>query len=183
MKWLNLNDTLRYLIPDLEFPNKVLQFIDNKIFKYAKTSGYDAAYNSTSRVIERSLNSPDSVAIYLDSIKQLDTKVGPLLTHISLMIAVMAILVSTSALSHFKQGIFFVEIAIYLVTALGCLRVLQPSQPENYSHSDHNTSREKYIAATYREVVIKTLTFSFSNTVTISLTGFMLVTTGPILLI
>jgi hypothetical protein len=54
----------------------------------------------------------------------LDTKVGPLLTHVSIMIAAIAVLVSSMNLGLIKKTIFYFEIGAYLSLAICCLRSL-----------------------------------------------------------
>jgi hypothetical protein len=54
----------------------------------------------------------------------LDSKAGGLLTHTSMMIAALGVSAPVVADNHFEQGVIVVEIMMYLLIALGCLRCL-----------------------------------------------------------
>jgi hypothetical protein len=54
----------------------------------------------------------------------LDNKAGGLLTHTSMMIAALGVSAPVVADNHFEQGVIVLEIMLYLLVALGCLRCL-----------------------------------------------------------
>ena len=58
------------------------------------------------------------------SFQILDSKAGGLLTHTSMMIAALGISAPVVANDHFEQGVIVIEIMLYLLVALGCLRCL-----------------------------------------------------------
>ncbi len=58
------------------------------------------------------------------SFQILDAKAGGLLTHTSMMIAALGISAPVVADNHFEQGVIVIEIMLYLLVALGCLRCL-----------------------------------------------------------
>jgi hypothetical protein len=68
------------------------------------------------------------------SFQILDNKAGGLLTHTSMMIAALGVSAPVVADNHFEQGVIVIEIMMYLLVALGCLRCLamfhrDPSRP------------------------------------------------------
>ena len=58
------------------------------------------------------------------SFQILDNKAGGLLTHTSMMIAALGVSAPVVADNHFEQGVIVIEIMMYLLVALGCLRCL-----------------------------------------------------------
>jgi hypothetical protein len=54
----------------------------------------------------------------------IDNKASGLLTHTSMMIAALGISAPVVADNHFEQGVIIIEIMLYLLVALGCLRCL-----------------------------------------------------------
>jgi hypothetical protein len=58
------------------------------------------------------------------SFQILDGKAGGLLTHTSMMIAALGVSAPVVADNHFEQGVIVIEIMLYLLVALGCLRCL-----------------------------------------------------------
>ncbi|HUC49014.1 MAG TPA: hypothetical protein VMA30_06460 [Xanthobacteraceae bacterium] len=58
------------------------------------------------------------------SFQILDNKAGGLLTHTSMMIAALGVSAPVVADNHFEQGVIVLEIMLYLLVALGCLRCL-----------------------------------------------------------
>src|SRR5262249_15341691 len=54
----------------------------------------------------------------------IDSKASGLLTHTSMMIAALGISAPVVANDYFEQGVIVVEIMLYLLVALGCLRCL-----------------------------------------------------------
>jgi hypothetical protein len=58
------------------------------------------------------------------SFQILDAKAGGLLTHTSMMIAALGVSAPVVADNHFEQGVIIIEIMLYLLVALGCLRCL-----------------------------------------------------------
>ena len=80
----------------------------------------------------------DKVATYPDAVQQhdqimpgaaaafqtVDSKAAGLLTHVSMMIAGLGLIASMVASNEMEEAIIILQIAIYLVIALGCLRCL-----------------------------------------------------------
>ncbi len=64
---------------------------------------------------------PESI---MTSMQNIDAKVTALLTHVSMMIAALGLVGPVVANTHFEEGIILVEIAVYLLLAIGCLRCL-----------------------------------------------------------
>ena len=58
------------------------------------------------------------------SFQILDSKAGGLLTHTSMMIAALGVSAPVVAENHFEHGVIVIEIMMYLLIALGCLRCL-----------------------------------------------------------
>jgi hypothetical protein len=56
--------------------------------------------------------------------KLIDVKVTGLLTHVSLMIAGLGLIAPLVANNDFEVGVVVMEIAVYLLIAVGCLRCL-----------------------------------------------------------
>jgi len=54
----------------------------------------------------------------------IDNKAGGLLTHTSMMIAALGVTAPVVADDRFEQGVIVIEIMLYLLVALGCLRCL-----------------------------------------------------------
>ncbi len=57
-----------------------------------------------------------------------DSKASGLLTHTSMMIAALGVSAPVVANNYFEQGVIVVEIMLYLLVALGCLRCLSMFQ-------------------------------------------------------
>ena len=64
---------------------------------------------------------PESI---MTSMQNIDAKVTGLLTHVSMMIAALGLIAPVVADHRFEEGIIVVEIAVYLLLAVGCLRCL-----------------------------------------------------------
>ena len=64
---------------------------------------------------------PESI---MTSMQNIDAKVTGLLTHVSMMIAALGLVAPVVANHRFEEGIIVVEIAVYLLLAVGCLRCL-----------------------------------------------------------
>ncbi|HUC49107.1 MAG TPA: hypothetical protein VMA30_06935, partial [Xanthobacteraceae bacterium] len=58
----------------------------------------------------------------------IDNKASGLLTHTSMMIAALGVSAPVVANDYFEQGVIVVEIMLYLLVALGCLRCLSMFQ-------------------------------------------------------
>ena len=118
-----------------------------------------------------------------EDISSIDTKVGPLLTHVSIMIAAIAAIISSLNLSVPKKTVFGLEMAIYLVLAIACLRCIdqQPtsSNKTHYTLIDHSALFSKQAVT---EAMIKSAWFMIANKATIILTLFLLISTPVILL-
>lgn len=130
----------------------------------------------------------DSPEHYLEQdIAFLDTKVGPLPTHVSIMIAAISMLVSTAPIGATKKLILYNEIGVYQALAICCLRCIDGqafARPGKiYQEDAYKAEQEKHFHdSAIREALIKMAWFSLANRTPIALTLFLLVST-PIILI
>jgi hypothetical protein len=113
----------------------------------------------------------------------INAKTGPLLTHVSIMIAAIAVIVSTQRLGAFKIAIFGCEIVAYLLLAVSCLRCIDyqdsPLTGTNYKMTEHSSD---FSESAIQEALIKVAWFTVANRATIALTLFLLASTPVILL-
>jgi len=157
--------------------------VDKLILAYLKQSGRFLAYTNT--ISHRNIaigGSHDRQAA--GDLASIDTKTGPLLSHVSLMIAALAVLLSSTKLSLWKQIFFMSEIAVYLIVAICCLRCIALSKigtaVEAYSllKDDGSMSRE-----VIEEAVIKIHVFAFANALALYVTLLLLLTTPLVLVL
>ncbi len=94
------------------------------------------------------------------SFQILDGKAGGLLTHTSMMIAALGVSAPVVADNHFEQGVIVIEIMMYLLVALGCLRCL------SMFHRDAGSLQN--LALT--ELIIRRELFKWCNSCAIMLT-------------
>ncbi len=87
------------------------------------TRGWDAQkianYGKTLRERDKAVS-----AEITHTFTSIDTKAAGVLTHVSMMIAGLGLLAPLVASSDFEVGIVVVEIGVYLLIAIGCLRCL-----------------------------------------------------------
>jgi hypothetical protein len=65
----------------------------------------------------------------LASMQDIDSKATGLLTHVSMMIAGLGLIASLIADHRIEEGIIILEITVYLLLAIGCLRCLNVLNP------------------------------------------------------
>jgi len=87
------------------------------------TRGWDAKkianYEETLRERDKTMS-----AEVAHTFASIDTKAAGVLTHVSMMIAGLGLLAPLVASSDFEIGVVVVEIGVYLLIAIGCLRCL-----------------------------------------------------------
>ncbi len=90
--------------------------------------GFDSLFVNDAARAELRVRDGIHETLYLnataDALDRVDSKAGSLLTHISMMIAVAAFVVSSTETSLAEQLIIGAEIFLYLMLALCCLRCL-----------------------------------------------------------
>jgi hypothetical protein len=100
--------------------------------------------------------------------ENLDAKSASLLTHVSMMVAAIGITATLVAESKFEQGFMIVQIMVYLLIAVVCLRC---------SSLFRGTTEEQMPAEELgRELILRRELYSLSNTVSIALTVVVLIT-------
>jgi hypothetical protein len=95
------------------------------------------------------------------SFQILDSKAGGLLTHTSMMIAALGFTAPVVAENHFEQGVIVIEIMMYLLIAVGCLRCL------SMFHRDTQRSLQDLALV---ELIIRRELYKWCNFAAISLT-------------
>jgi hypothetical protein len=73
-----------------------------------------------------------------EPLQRIDTKAAGLLTHVSMMIAGLGLIAPLVASSHLEVGVVVVEIAAYMLIALGCLRCLSIFQSKELFRPSEN---------------------------------------------
>lgn len=100
------------------------------------TRGWDsrkiAGYESTLRRRDKEMSAEAS-----HTFAAIDAKATGLLTHTSMMIAGLGLIAPLVANSEFEVGIVIMEMAIYLLIALGCLRCLSVFHAHEFEDTDH----------------------------------------------
>jgi uncharacterized membrane protein len=96
----------------------------------------------------------------------IDNKASALLTHTSMMIAALGISARVVADDYFEQGVIVVEIMLYLLVALGCLRCLSMFQ-DDLDHPNKDAARDELI---FRHKLLR-----LCNRATIMMTAVVLV--------
>jgi hypothetical protein len=89
---------------------------------------------------------PESI---MTSMQNIDAKATGLLTHVSMMIAALSLVATLVADRRLEVGIIVVEIAIYLLLALGCLRCLNLLNPRP------STETNALIAEMRNEILVR----------------------------
>ncbi len=96
----------------------------------------------------------------------IDTKASGLLTHTSMMIAALGVSAPVVADDYFEQGVIVVEIMLYLLVALGCLRCLSMFQ-NDLDKPEEGAARD--------ELILRHELFKLCNRAAISLTFLVLI--------
>lgn len=89
----------------------------------------------------------------------LDTKASGLLTHVSMMIAGLGIVAPLLAQHRFEEIVIVVEIVVYLLIAIGCLRCLSVRSVGGLTHP-----------SVQRELIVKHELYRLCNNATIYFT-------------
>ncbi len=108
-----------------------------------------ASYESTLRKRDKEMSAEAS-----HTFASIDTKATGLLTHTSMMIAGLGLIAPLVADSDFEVGIVVMEMAIYLLIALGCLRCLSVFHAHEFEATDHVQD------VIHRELIIRTELYS-----------------------
>jgi len=94
-------------------------WFDRPLLKALTLSWDDSAINKYFEHIRREQERiPELI---MTSMQNIDAKVTSLLTHVSMMIAALGLVGPVVADSRFEEGIVLIEIAVYLLLAIGCL--------------------------------------------------------------
>jgi hypothetical protein len=96
----------------------------------------------------------------------IDNKESGLLTHTSMMIAALGVSAPFVANDYFEQGVIVVEIMLYLLVALGCLRCLSTFQ-NNLDSPQPDAARD--------EMILRHELFKLCNRAAIGLTTLVLI--------
>ena len=151
--------------------------IDDQLVAYLRLTGYEKSYvNSLGPRVN--IFGGGNAGQAKNDLASVDSKSGPLLSHVSLMTAVLGILLSTVHLSTFKQIVFLAEIATYLFVAVCCLRCIQVESPEPRA-----LSVTEFHEANLKEAMLKSYLFSVANRVAMYLTVILLISTPFVLIL
>jgi hypothetical protein len=101
----------------------------------------------------------------------IDTKATGLLTHVSMMIAGLGLLASMVANNRLEETVIIVQIAIYLVLAVGCLRCLSVF---NTRHMVGTPEEAHHLVVD--ELIIRREIYALCNRVAIGFTIIVFVT-------
>jgi hypothetical protein len=102
-------------------------WLDRPLMKALTRGWADSAIDEYS---ERVLKGQESIpAPILASMQDIDAKATGLLTHVSMMIAGLGLIAPLVANHRLEEGIIVLEMALYLVLAIGCLRCLNVFNP------------------------------------------------------
>jgi hypothetical protein len=148
-------------------PDKQQSALDRLFFAIV-TRGWDgqsiATY--TERLHQHEAMLPPEIG---RAFKLIDAKVTGLLTHVSLMIAGLGLIAPLVANSDFEVGVVVVEIAVYLLIAVGCLRCLSvfhardffldPERTQQMVHRELLLRRELYSLCIRASIVFTIVVF------------------------
>ena len=164
-------------MPNLKIFNSPINFIDEKILESLTRSGRHEAYKQSLQFKSSTIGG-DRVVYALKDVDAVDTKSGPLLSHVSMMIAALCLLVTKADVSNFKKYFLGIEILIYAFIACCCLRCIHVEEIGNskvpYSDDLHRTPMTEDV---FKEAALKMHILRFANSFVMLLTAFMLMTT------
>ncbi len=103
----------------------------------------------------------------------IDAKAATLLVHSSMMVAAIGIIATVLADDRFQEAVMTVEIMLFLVVSIVCLRCTALSREPTEAGSTEESTR--------RELILRRELFIFCNTATIYLTILVLVTLPVVL--
>ena len=101
----------------------------------------------------------------------IDTKASGLLNHTSMMIAALGVAGHLVADSYLENGVIVVEIMLYLLVAIACLRCMAIFS----EHSLAPDNRSPVSAAVRDELILRRELYIICNRATICLTGLIFV--------
>ncbi len=167
----------------LRITNKVIAMADSLVLLIVGREALEANYKSS--LAHRAINIESGFERHvMDDLKGLEARTSPLLTHVSIMVAAIAVLISTSSLSTWKNIFLGVEICLYLLLAICCLRCidqhLESTLKPPYRSTEHGTA---YSEAAIHEAITKLAWFELANRATILLTLVLLLSTPVVLLV
>ena len=100
----------------------------------------------------------------------IDTKASGLLTHTSMMIAALGVAGHLVAESYLEDGVIVVEIMLYLLVAIACLRCMAIFNEHSVAHDPSLVSN-----AVRNELILRRELYSACNRATIFLTALIFV--------
>ena len=162
---------------NLKVFNSPIKYIDEKILKSLTRSGRLTAYTQSLQFKSNVIGGgQDSNA--LKDVDAVDTKSGPLLSHVSVMIAIIAVFLSLSSFTIPKKIFLGLEMMAYVIIALCCLRCIHVEEIGSgnipYTEEQHKKPMK---TALLTEAALKMHILRFANGFAMLLTAFMLITT------
>lgn len=145
-------------------PPTTLRPLDRLAFRWI-TRGWPAnritTYAKALRVEDEQSPIPNVIA---RTFENLDAKSTGLLTHTGMMVAALGVSATVVATSDIERGVIIVEIMIYLLIAVVCLRCISAFQePPDYDDAT-------LTVAVQEELILRNGLYVLSNRVTIYLT-------------
>jgi hypothetical protein len=141
--------------------------LDRLLFAAITRNWDDGTISSYSNTLEKHDSAlPPAISASLQSI---DAKAAGLLTHVSMMIAGLGLMAPLVSSSEFELSIIFVEIAVYLLIALGCLRCLSVFRSKELFGS---APADELVG---RELIIRRELYAICNRVAIVFTLFVFI--------
>lgn len=105
-----------------------------------------------------------------DAFETIDAKASGTLTHVSMMIAALGLIAPIVAGHRLEELMVIVQIGVYLLVALGCLRCLSLFNSRDISGTPEQVSQQ-----IVQELFVRRELYSICNRATIWLTLFVLV--------
>lgn len=91
----------------------------------------------------------------LESLRLIDSKATGLLTHVSLMIAGLGLVAPLVASHKLEIGVLVIEIGVYLLIAVGCLRCLSV-----FHSKEFDVPQDKLLQLAEHELILRRELFS-----------------------
>jgi hypothetical protein len=137
--------------------------LDNALFALLTRNWSKERIKSYPREIETRAKATDGLAA--EAFKMIDAKTTGILTHVSMMIAGLGITAPLVAQHPYEEAVIVVEICIYLVIAVGCLRCLTV-----LAHVDlHGGGKDSQLRVA-RELIIRQELYRLCNRLSIYFT-------------
>jgi len=153
-----------------------LKFIDGWIISHLEKSELMTCYKMS---LEGRLHhfNQSTAKFAFDDLNKVDTKSGPLLSHVSLMITVLALFLASPQINSVKKTFICAEMTAYIIVALCCLRCIHVFQIGDFNASIQDVSRfngiDEYLE---KEAALKTHVLEFANGLAMIATVVMVVT-------